>query len=59
MYALQQGSCRFDPIYSVVNISSWSILPPKDEDVLGVALAQIGPLPVSINASPKTFQLYR
>lgn len=43
---------------AVVNITSWAILPPNDEQTLQVAIATIGPIAVSLNASPKTFQLY-
>uniref|UniRef100_A0A182VQA7 Peptidase C1A papain C-terminal domain-containing protein n=1 Tax=Anopheles minimus TaxID=112268 RepID=A0A182VQA7_9DIPT len=35
----------------------WSIM-PKNEDALAFALWKVGPIPVSINAAPKSFQLY-
>ena len=44
---------------SVVNITSWAILPARNERALEAAVATIGPIAVSINASPKTFQLYQ
>ena len=55
----QQGPCRFKEDLSVVNITSWAVLPARDEKVLEVAVATIGPIAASINASPKTFQLYQ
>lgn len=54
----QQGQCRFKEDLSVVNITSWAVLPARDEKVLEAAVATIGPIAASINASPKTFQLY-
>lgn len=57
-YANQQQRCRFIHQMAVVNVSSWNILPPKSEDALKIACATIGPLAVSINAAPRTFQLY-
>lgn len=55
----QQGPCRFKEDLSVVNITSWAVLPARDEKVLEAAVATIGPIAASINASPKTFQLYQ
>lgn len=43
---------------AVVNISSWAILPARDEHALKTTIATIGPVAVSINASPTSFQLY-
>lgn len=58
-YILQQAKCKFHIQKSIVNISSWAILPPRDEKTLQAAIVKIGPLAVSINASPHTFQLYQ
>lgn len=41
-----------------MNVTSWAILPARDEETLKTAVATVGPIAVSINASPKTFQLY-
>ncbi|XP_012533189.1 cathepsin L1 isoform X1 [Monomorium pharaonis] len=57
-YRGQQGECKFQRHQSVVNITSWAILPARDEKALETAVATIGPIAASINASPKTFQLY-
>lgn len=56
---IQKGSCQFVKELAVVNVTSWSILPPRDELAIQAAVAHIGPVAVSINATPKTFQLYR
>ncbi|XP_076237784.1 cathepsin L4 [Calliopsis andreniformis] len=57
-YKGKQGPCRFQQDWSVVNITSWAVLPARDEKALEAAVANIGPIAASINASPKTFQLY-
>lgn len=55
----QKGNCQFVKELAVVNVTSWSILPVRDESAIQAAVAHIGPVAVSINATPKTFQLYR
>ncbi|XP_055383895.1 procathepsin L [Condylostylus longicornis] len=57
-YQERQGKCQFIETLSIVNVTTWSILPPKDEEALKAAVALIGPIAVSLNASPNTFQLY-
>ncbi|KAG8042219.1 hypothetical protein G9C98_000210 [Cotesia typhae] len=57
-YIAQEGQCKFQTNLGVVNITSWAILPARDERALQAAVATIGPIAVSINASPRTFQLY-
>ncbi|XP_026474337.1 cathepsin L1-like [Ctenocephalides felis] len=57
-YNAKQNKCHYDRHKSVINITSWAILPSRDEDALENAVANIGPIAVSINASPETFQLY-
>ena len=42
----------------MVNVTSWAIMPAKDEKAIEESVAHIGPVAVSINATPKTFQLY-
>ena len=42
----------------MVNVTSWAILPSKNEEIMKTILNEIGPIAVSINASLKTFQLY-
>ncbi|XP_043479492.1 procathepsin L-like [Leptopilina heterotoma] len=57
-YIGRKGTCKFQENLSVINITSWAILPARDERALEAAVATIGPIAVSVNASPKTFQLY-
>ncbi|XP_076175590.1 cathepsin L4 isoform X2 [Ptiloglossa arizonensis] len=58
-YRARQGSCRFEEHLSVVNVTSWAVLPARDERALEAVVATVGPVAASINASPKTFQLYQ
>ncbi|KAK2587440.1 hypothetical protein KPH14_003150 [Odynerus spinipes] len=57
-YIGKQGQCKFARDRSIVNITSWAVLPARDEKALQAAVATVGPIAASINASPKTFQLY-
>ncbi|XP_058795009.1 procathepsin L-like [Phymastichus coffea] len=57
-YTAHKGVCKYQKRLSAVSISSWAILPARDERTLEAAIATIGPVAVSINASPRTFQLY-
>ncbi|XP_017772618.1 PREDICTED: cathepsin L1-like [Nicrophorus vespilloides] len=57
-YVAKQKKCNFNKDKTMVNVSSWAILPARDEKALEIALAKIGPIAASINASPHTFQLY-
>lgn len=58
-YTGKQGVCKFEKSKTLANISTWAILPARDEKAMQVAVAKIGPVAVSINASPHTFQLYQ
>ncbi|XP_037709997.1 procathepsin L isoform X2 [Drosophila subpulchrella] len=57
-YVAKKGHCQFVPDLSVVNVTSWAILPVHDEQAIQAAVTHIGPVAISINATPKTFQLY-
>ncbi|XP_017155366.1 cathepsin L1 [Drosophila miranda] len=57
-YVSKKGKCQFVSDLSVVNITSWAILPVNNEQAIQAAVAHIGPIAVSINATPRTFQLY-
>jgi C1A family cysteine protease len=57
-YTATHARCKFRKDMVVANISSWAILPPKDEMSLRAAIYQVGPVAVSINAAPQSFQLY-
>lgn len=41
-----------------MNITDWAILPQKNEDAMAKAIAKYGPIAISINAHPTSFQLY-
>lgn len=43
----------------MVNLSTWAILPARNERAMEIAVAKIGPIAASINASPYTFQHYQ
>lgn len=58
-FCFQQGKCRFNKHLAIVNITSWAVLPARDERALEIAIANIGPVAVSINAAPHTFQFYQ
>ncbi|KAK4871738.1 hypothetical protein RN001_015862 [Aquatica leii] len=57
-YIAKQTNCQFNKDRALVNISSWAILPAKNERAMEIAITKIGPIAASINASPHTFQLY-
>ncbi|XP_012277106.1 cathepsin L1 [Orussus abietinus] len=57
-YRAEQGRCKSQEDLMIVNITSWAILPARNERALEAAVATIGPIAASINASPRTFQLY-
>lgn len=42
-----------------MNLTSWAILPARDERAMEAIVANVGPVAASINASPHTFQLYK
>ncbi|XP_068916845.1 cathepsin K isoform X2 [Tenebrio molitor] len=56
-YVARQTKCRFDKNRALVNLTSWAILPARDERALEIAVAKIGPIAASLNAAPHTFQL--
>ncbi|CAH0391631.1 unnamed protein product [Bemisia tabaci] len=57
-YKAKQETCQFKKDKAVVRVISWAVLPPRDEHALKVAVWKVGPIAVSLNASPATFQLY-
>ncbi|VVC27036.1 Peptidase C1A, papain C-terminal [Cinara cedri] len=57
-YKAKKTLCHFKKYKAMAQVTKISILPPYDEHILKAAVALIGPISVSINASPKTFQLY-
>ncbi|XP_050314484.1 procathepsin L isoform X3 [Anthonomus grandis grandis] len=57
-YIAMLGKCHYNKGQAIANITSWSVLPARDEKALEIAVANIGPIAVSINAAPHTFQFY-
>ncbi|KAL7290085.1 hypothetical protein TKK_0015812 [Trichogramma kaykai] len=57
-YTGEQGACKYQRSMSIVNITSWAVLPARDELSLEAAVATIGPIAASINAGLQSFQLY-
>ncbi|KAF2905599.1 hypothetical protein ILUMI_00576 [Ignelater luminosus] len=57
-YTAKQKRCNFDKNRAMVNLSTWAILPARNERAMEIAVAKIGPIAASINASPYTFQHY-
>ncbi|KAE8573862.1 Cat1 [Halyomorpha halys] len=60
IYTLQYSCCRPQALYNKdgVSVKTWGVLPYGDEEALKKAVATVGPLAVSVNANPDTFQLY-
>lgn len=58
LYLFQVQKCHYIPSLAVVNVTSWALLPVKDEKAMVRAIAMAGPIPISINAATRTFQLY-
>ncbi|XP_014271834.1 cathepsin L [Halyomorpha halys] len=59
-YKGKQSLCRPQALYNKdgVSVKTWGVLPYGDEEALKKAVATVGPLAVSVNANPDTFQLY-
>ncbi|KAF6203775.1 hypothetical protein GE061_002110 [Apolygus lucorum] len=57
-YNGKQNICKYTPLKERVKIKTWKVLPARDEEALKAALVAVGPISVSLNASPYTFQLY-
>jgi cathepsin L len=53
------GACRFDPTKIVAKVTGFVDLPSGVENALEQAVATIGPIPVAIDASHSSFQLYK
>ncbi|KAK6627316.1 hypothetical protein RUM44_009793 [Polyplax serrata] len=57
-YAARQKLCKYRPWHKSVNVTSYVILPEYDEEAIQEAVATVGPVACSVDASPYTFQLY-
>ncbi|KAM6106543.1 cathepsin S-like [Pterocles gutturalis] len=58
-YTAQDGACRYNPAARAATCSRYVELPYGDEAVLKDAVANVGPVSVSIDASQPTFFLYK
>ena len=52
-------SCTYSPLNSVGSLFDYQELPSGDEELLKLAVANIGPIAVAIDASQPTFQSYK
>ncbi|XP_008831323.1 cathepsin M-like [Nannospalax galili] len=57
-YERKVGPCRYSPENATANVTDFMIL-PVGEDVLTIAVATIGPIPVAIDASHDSFRFYK
>ncbi|NXJ34058.1 CATS protein, partial [Ciconia maguari] len=58
-YTAQDGVCRYNPTARAATCSRYIELPYGDEATLKDAVANVGPISVSIDASQPTFFLYK
>nr|XP_009666030.1 PREDICTED: cathepsin S-like [Struthio camelus australis] len=58
-YRAQDGVCHYNPAVRAASCSSYVELPHGDEGVLKDAIANVGPVSVSIDGSQPTFFLYK
>ena len=53
------GKCRFDPAKIAVEWGGFVDIPSREENFLQQAVATVGPISTSIDASHASFQLYK
>ncbi|XP_061520284.1 cathepsin S-like isoform X1 [Phycodurus eques] len=58
-YRAKRGKCEYKPQDRAANCSGYSFVPKGDEDSLKIALANVGPISVAIDASHSKFHFYR
>ena len=54
----QDDMCRFQASEAAAKITGCKDIPENDEEALKLAVGQIGPISVAIDASSKSFQHY-
>ena len=54
----QDDMCRFQANEAAAKITGCKDIPQNDEEALKLAVGQIGPISVAIDASSKSFQHY-
>ena len=57
-YTADYSWCKYRSTFKGASITDYKFLPSGDEDALTAAIASVGPIAVSIDASNKTFHLY-
>lgn len=58
-YESINSTCRYDPKNSVATVSGFVNIERGNEDKLTSAIATVGPIPIAIDASHSSFQLYK
>jgi len=57
-YTAEDGTCQSNPTYYRADITSYTDVTSGSEDALQVAVANIGPISVAIDAGQNSFQFY-
>lgn len=58
-YTAKRGTCQFDKTKSVLQVRGSVVLPRGSESLLRLALALTGPIPIAIDAGPRSFHSYK
>lgn len=58
-YQAEALQCKYNPTDSAAKVSGFVDVPQGDENALATAIATIGPISVGIDASQRSFQLYK
>merc|ERR1711931_349964 len=58
-YTARQGYCRADRADIVATVSGHHDVKRNDEKALAQAIAEVGPIAISIDASPSSFRRYK
>lgn len=57
-YTAREGSCKFNPSKSVTRVSeSWELM--RNENLVRLIVALVGPIPVAIDARARSFKFYK
>lgn len=57
IFIFKSNQCSYNPRTRVATLSGYTIIPQGDEQALTNALAQIGPIAIAVDVTPK-FQFY-